>query len=355
MKNIFCILTIAFILLFLSGCYSKSNSKENMEVTNCVQMDLTSSVDTLSLLPFVENVEVIPLRLVDNEVIGEVSQIYFTDSLLYVIDRRLKMVVCFDREGQWKHTFNEVGPGPKEYLSLNNFWVHNDVMYVYDSRQFRLNLYTLSGTYLRTIPCEKYFSDITMVSDSTFLCYCPDDVMNNPKGMWLMNEKGMFEKMLLSYDEKYPVVSTSWKYMYRDKMGNHCIYSQIDNSSYRYCNDTLQLNWRLDMVQKTVASYPGLSNSAHIKNECYIPVCIVDGTEWLWSVWGNKKEGTMKFALYDKQEELLEISDLISVTDLFVSELGRPVPTNLPDALVTVIPQEYDYVLQIYHFKKRTT
>lgn len=351
--NVISLIVALIVGSLLWGCSNHSNKdKGGLVDGGLIQVDLTPSVDTLYLSSCIEKVETLPLLLPEDEVIGNVSRIYFTDSLMYLLDGRLKMITCFDRNGRWKQTFNQVGPGPREYLDIRNFWIHHDTMYIHDQRQFRINLYTLSGTYLKTISCEKYFSAITMASDTTFLCFLQSDVANNPKGAWLMNEEGRFVRSLLSYDEAYPEVITPWSSMYRDKDGRLCYYFQLDNCSYRYCNDTLQLNWRMEVTQKTVASYPGLSNSIHIKGECYVPVCLVDDTDWLWCTWGNKKGGDMKFMLYHKPKGELQVSDLVSVEDLPVPQLGRPVPTNLPDVLVTVVPHEYEYVLQFYRFRR---
>lgn len=341
------------VLLLCVSCISKTKQNSNIGEDTQIQVDLSSSTDTLLLSSFVKEVEVLPLLIPEEEVIGEIRQVYFADSLLFVVDRRLQTVLCFNRQGQWKYTLNKVGGGPEEYLSISKFWIYKNVMYIYDKKRFRVNLYTLSGTYLRSISCEKYFSDITTVSDSTFLCFTPDDIVDNPKGIWLMNIQGDFMSSLLSYEENYPIVFTFWDYIYPDRQNTFCIYSPLDNTSYRYCNDTLQVNWRMQLKQKTIASYNGLSNSVDIKGECYVAVCMLDVLNWIWYIWGNKNGGEVKYMLYNKLNKKLQVSDNISLSGLNLTDLGRPVTSNLSTGMVTAIPGVNSYSLQFFYFSEK--
>ena len=344
------------LYLLLLSCFvcSCSHSIRNNDKLMGIQLDFDLSAvtdDSLFLSEFVSEAKQIPLKLPDGEVIGEVGQVFFTPSEIFVVDRRLNMVFRFDEDGNWLSSLNKLGEGPDEYLVITNFWVADSTMYIYDKRMQKINLYTCDGKYIRNIKCQYRCSDIAMTDAGSFLCLTPDFIFNNPMGVWMMDADGNYQKTLLDYEEKYPVIFNYWKYIYRNSSEELSVYSPISNTSYRYDHDSLSVNWRIGLKQATLQAYKGLSSSMDIKGDCFIPVCWLDATNYLFLIWGNIRGDEPAYTLYNNKDNQVKISKNLSVDVQGMAELGSPVVTNLSDCFVTSIPYYGSYILQEYRLR----
>lgn len=307
--------------------------------------------DSLFLSEFVSEAGQIPLKIPEGEVIGEVGQVFFTSSEMFVVDRRLNMIFRFDKAGNWLSSLNKLGEGPDEYLVITNFWVADSTMYIYDKRMQKINMYTCDGKYIRNVKCPYRCSDIAMVNDGSFICFTPDYISRNPMGIWMMDADGNYQKTLLGYEEKYPVVFTYWKYIYKNSKDELSVYSPISNTSYMYAHDSLAVNWHINLKQATLQTYRGVSSSMDIKGDCFTPVCWLDATHYLFLIWGNIRGNEPVYTLYNKKERQTKICKELSVDVQGVTELGFPVVTNLSDCFITSIPYYGSYILQEFRLK----
>lgn len=96
---------------------------------------------------FIKNVSFVPLETTDESVIGDITQIEFTDSFIFVNADRRK-VLQFDRKGGFVRCIGKQGRGPKEYHEARDICVVDTCIYVLDYK--KILCYSISGRFLQT-------------------------------------------------------------------------------------------------------------------------------------------------------------------------------------------------------------
>lgn len=107
-------------------------------------------------LPFdslIERIEYVKLESLKDNLIGKISQILFSDSLLFIIDSEsTKTINVFDHQGNFKHRISHVGNGPEEYIDISNVCMvpNKKQLAVLDRVQRRILYYKYNGEYVST-------------------------------------------------------------------------------------------------------------------------------------------------------------------------------------------------------------
>lgn len=306
-----------------------------------IHLDFSDLSDTLRFSTFIDSVEEKTLVLPDSLYLGEASQVYIDAANIFVTDWRQNCIYRFDKEGKFINEINCWGEGPEEYLRINKIWVHNDALYIYDSKGLKINYYTLEGDFKGRITCKNHFSDIEMLSDSLFLCFTPTYIYENPTGVWLMDNQGEFRCLLFSYDNPYPSVSSLWQYFYRTETGYVGLFSPGTDSFFSFIDDSLKVSATIDCVQRTPASFPGLSSCWNVKEDFYNLPWFVNGDKWLLMCYSHFKGSEAYYALYSKAKKECGIYKILSVDVCSGQLLGGPVSSNLADCLVTIVANDY--------------
>lgn len=160
MKNF---LWISLALAF-SAC-SSSPKQAGMD-TELPVLYLTKEYPKVELdIHEIADVEYIPLETTDESIIGKapyyaISEKYIV-SLASIIDKETRF---FDRKGKFLFKINRYGQGAEEYTSPFNVSIdfENEECYVYDGYQHKIQVYTFSGKWIRTLKTQEGTAFINM-------------------------------------------------------------------------------------------------------------------------------------------------------------------------------------------------
>ncbi|MDE6186758.1 MAG: 6-bladed beta-propeller [Duncaniella sp.] len=159
-----------FILYsFLAICFALCTgcgSKKSYVVTNQPQASiLLSDSDSLFsqnlkevtpsndfILSEVESIETICLETSDKSLIGRISTVEITDSLIIVADDVAPgKVLAFNLDGTFSHQIGSVGEGPEDYSSINQVFIANEAVCIFDWKKSKLLTYELTGKFISAI------------------------------------------------------------------------------------------------------------------------------------------------------------------------------------------------------------
>jgi hypothetical protein len=73
-----------------------------------------------------ESITFIPLETVNENLIGNISKIMMTDSIIYILDQQTKSVLMFNIKGQFLYKIQNIGTGPNEYTNIYDFTLTNN-------------------------------------------------------------------------------------------------------------------------------------------------------------------------------------------------------------------------------------
>lgn len=156
--------TLLLVIPFLYSCTS-SPAKNKMigaeEIVINAQNQIVLSLDSL-----IKKVEFIKLETTDNNIIGMISQVLFTDSLIIIADNEsAKNIQVFDIKGKFKYQIGRIGQGPGEYTDITYICINPQTnhLVVFDKGQNKEISYTLEGSHVSSANTPfmlKYFEYI---------------------------------------------------------------------------------------------------------------------------------------------------------------------------------------------------
>ncbi|QTO27817.1 MULTISPECIES: 6-bladed beta-propeller [unclassified Bacteroides] len=128
MKCILLLLTITLL-----GCSSNKKqepiSKSGVPVINLSED--VSTVPSLLLSESAEKLEIVPLEMTDQSMLGEIRRIQVTDHNIWIDHGREFYIYRFSRSGKFLNKIGSIGQGPGEYTTYSTFLVDEDKKEVY--------------------------------------------------------------------------------------------------------------------------------------------------------------------------------------------------------------------------------
>ncbi|WP_418439532.1 6-bladed beta-propeller [Barnesiella intestinihominis] len=150
---------ICIVFVVITACTSSFEKKEsNEEVitvlnsTNPLQVDLKDMVDSI---------EYIVLETTDSCLLSDILCVKRDGAFYFVRDT--KGLYVFDGEGKFLNEISRRGPGPEEYIYLDNFYLDRERKHVclILSAQKRILQYSYRGEYIGTITLEARSSGLS--------------------------------------------------------------------------------------------------------------------------------------------------------------------------------------------------
>ena len=237
------------VLLILS-----TDIKGQKEINSIPLINIGTNVNNIQkiyLSQFTDNVRYIPLELSQDNPIGVIKSITFSEKFILINDN--KSCLLYDIEGHFIRHIGKNGRGPGEYQFLTCSRLNNDRIYI--QSVFDLFEYKTDGSFVRKIKKRFMFNNSTyqytrnwlIINDSLFFSHMPNPTGNIQYKALLTNNNGeiikCYKNHIFFYPEK-PITITD---------DNAHIY-QFDKKIYfkEYYNDTL---FYLDIQFKLIPKY----------------------------------------------------------------------------------------------------
>ncbi|PIW03172.1 MAG: hypothetical protein COW40_16270 [Cytophagales bacterium CG17_big_fil_post_rev_8_21_14_2_50_40_13] len=231
----------------------------------------------------------------------------------YSEEARKRQSIFFSKLGDYLSSFNHLGEAPGQYQSIQNFWVKNDTVFIFEKLKSALMKYALDGIYLGEDklpirPANLYFNELGYVAD-----------MNNRLlfdslqfRTVFLNTKMEVTGMANPFDEinQYNIISSTNPFTaYKDKLlyksnFNDTVYS-IDESSSR---PLMKLDFgdeyywvdkeRRTDIMRALSEFLGSDQLLNIFPKVGQDIIIISllnvGTEQSPDLWLNRKTGEFK-------------------------------------------------------------
>lgn len=120
-------------------------------------------------------------QLDDGSFLGDnVTQLQVHQGRLYLNDIKNFRIVVFDDDLKLLRSFGQQGEGPGEFTYAGALAVGNDSVYCYDGGKRRIQVFTLDGTYHRSIPTLARSIRTSLVVDNDGNLYFSSSSMDEP-------------------------------------------------------------------------------------------------------------------------------------------------------------------------------
>lgn len=124
------------------GC--RNNDQRNEEKINFVE---STSMD--NLLNLVKSVDLVPIMLTDEEIMGATIEMYRTHDSFLVYDMKNDKIIRYGDDGRMLNIVGRAGRGPGEYSKINNIQIVGDTIVVF-SYPGTILKYSMAGEWLGT-------------------------------------------------------------------------------------------------------------------------------------------------------------------------------------------------------------
>ena len=165
-KNKF--ILISFILLLLTGC-------QQNKTVDLMSPELTFSIEIDKENPFLfadsvfESVEYIPLETTDESIFYEINKTVFEKDVFYILDRRASVILTFGKDGKFLGKLSRKGQGPEEYLSIHDFFISDDLIYVLSQDNKRIYIYDTAFNFREYFEIHTHASKISCTDSDIYV------------------------------------------------------------------------------------------------------------------------------------------------------------------------------------------
>ena len=160
MKHMSLLLIGVFVLL---GCSSNKKqepiSKSGVPVINLSED--VSTVPSLLLSEAAEKLEIVPLEMTDQSMLGEIRRIQVTEHDIWIHDFNKFYIYRFSRTGKFLNRIGSIGQAPGEYVNFSTFLVDEYKKEVYIiSNNNGILVYNFKGEFKKKIVDQQTINNL---------------------------------------------------------------------------------------------------------------------------------------------------------------------------------------------------
>lgn len=288
----------AIILLFCLNCTNTDTNTvldKNIEVIEICPKKVHEYVNLSS---FADSITYIKLNHNSDELIGDAYRIIIRDKYIYLIDRILRQIILFDKNGSFVTKLSKYGEGPECYSFLGPVFVDPAEMFItiIDMRANKLMKYsniTFDLAEKDTFPdinfntCVKTKNDIYYIvtqqfdnlingkmTNSEFVIYTKDKFINKQFDKRIKTNNNYYspvtETVLIGDNDKYYYSSMFSNIIYSIDSTNLSPLYRLDFGDYNLREDMamLPLDKQIEYINqmKDIAAFPVMT----LNNENYL-------------------------------------------------------------------------------------
>ncbi len=173
MKKIFFCVGIIFVLF---SCTS-DNGGEVASKVSVIKLPLEKSNMNLKMSDVVDSICYVSLETDTVCLVGQIDKLIPMDTAFIVVDKDIaRSIYVFNREGRFIRKIGKSGPGPEEYLGIEDVCLDQEKgqIVILDLKSKHFLIYSLEGEFVKSIRFDFYAYDIEYVGEdkiAVFLNY----------------------------------------------------------------------------------------------------------------------------------------------------------------------------------------
>jgi|GEM_PF-1528382 len=200
-----------FLGILLAGLMASACSGRPFDPSAAPVIPFTRT-DVLDLSPFMEKMRIVFLETREQSIFSEADKMIIYEGQVYILDKTLKMALCFDTCGTFLYRIQRIGKGPWEYQELDAMWINpaTDELWLQSYTPGKIMVYGTNGIPLREFPVEWSARDMARIGPNRIIGYNTTYAVHDREdldiGLFLSDEKGRLKKFLLGIGD------SSWYY-----------------------------------------------------------------------------------------------------------------------------------------------
>jgi hypothetical protein len=164
MKRKYCYIILCLFIII--GCRKSTVSDISNRLSVPLDEDEIMSVSADSLY---SSVTYIPLETTDESLFYDIDKLLIHDDVYYLLDRKQDVILTFDGKGKYSGKLSQKGNGPGEYLSLEDFFIDDSLLYALSSDSRKIIIYDLNFNFVKSFNIDTYATNIDFLGDNIFV------------------------------------------------------------------------------------------------------------------------------------------------------------------------------------------
>ncbi len=156
---------IIYLVLIAIILYSCTGEATNSLSTVHIKMESNAPLEE-----FIANEKIIPLETNGECLIGTIKKMVADSSHIYISDNSYKEIFIFKKDGKYISKISLSGRGPKEYIEISDFSIHNNLIYILARANRAIKVYKIDGSYSHEITLTDWY-DRFAISEDYILLY----------------------------------------------------------------------------------------------------------------------------------------------------------------------------------------
>lgn len=228
MKTNFRIVLIVIVLICVS-C-SQQPVKNHASVKGIV----LDEVKAINLSDFAEDMRFIPLEHQPDALFANADKIIIKGDNVFILDKILKAVLCFDTAGKFRFRIQRIGKGPGEYTELNGICIKpaEKKLILHSRMPPKLMTYDFTGHYVKEVRSFYGANDITEIGQNLLACF---NILRDfhgidsiPTGIFLLRENGAFVSQVKEVGKYTSYFAVNYQSNLTEYEGGALVLSQSD-------------------------------------------------------------------------------------------------------------------------------
>lgn len=149
-------------MLFVISC--SNNIDRDIPVVN---IDINNLCDAEDIF---EDYSYVALETNDECILSNISKLEINESGIYILDDRRAEIQRYDLKGSFLNKVNKKGRSREEYVSITDFNVSGNNIYVLSRAEKKINVYNaFNSRYMYTIQLNDWYNNLIVVEDIIYL------------------------------------------------------------------------------------------------------------------------------------------------------------------------------------------
>jgi len=111
----------------------------------------------------------LPLETTEESLLYDIDKIIQYNNTYYVLDRKQDAIFHFDKSGKYIQKLSHKGIGPDEYLSLDDFFLKDDALYILSSAIRKILIYNDSFSFVTSYKIDNYGNRIHYIDNQIYI------------------------------------------------------------------------------------------------------------------------------------------------------------------------------------------
>ncbi len=192
------------------------------------------NVNSIDLGQFMEGIHFVQLENQSESAFTDIDKIIVYGENMFMLDKRLEAVFCFDTTGKFRYRIQRVGRGPGEYQELDAIWVNTkeNELWLQAFWPSMIMIFDFDGNLIRHFPIRWSARDMVRIGDNLLVGYnssgSTDDFDSLYGGLFLIDEGGKYKGQPLALGNNLSYWSLNYQRHLEEYENGALLLSQSD-------------------------------------------------------------------------------------------------------------------------------